>query len=275
MSSSHRGRGREGGRGGKGRGSLPRDIVVSKALSKLLRHQAELFGLKLGEGGYVNVKDVLATPPIRTLHVTPDEIASVVATNNKQRFSLAHRTTPSSPLSDPTDLAADPSAYLIRANQGHSIAVDATGLLEPLTLADGDADAGSGAHLPDMVVHGTTNAAWPLIVASGGLKPMGRNHVHFAAGLPAGFAPLEPLPATRELMDAPPVISGMRSTSSVLIFIDLPKALAAGVDFWRSSNGVILSAGNADGVVPLDVFLRVEARKRGGKVLLRDGKLCK
>jgi 2'-phosphotransferase len=45
---------------GRGRGGpMPRDVLVSKALSKLLRHSAEKEGLKLDEAGYVNLKDVV------------------------------------------------------------------------------------------------------------------------------------------------------------------------------------------------------------------------
>jgi RNA:NAD 2'-phosphotransferase (TPT1/KptA family) len=55
-----RGRGR-GSRGrGEGRGDAPREVQISKKLSWLLRHGAESEGLKLGPGGYVNVKDVVS-----------------------------------------------------------------------------------------------------------------------------------------------------------------------------------------------------------------------
>jgi hypothetical protein len=46
--------------GGRGRGGpMPRDVQVSKALSKLLRHSAEKEGLKLDTAGYINLKDVV------------------------------------------------------------------------------------------------------------------------------------------------------------------------------------------------------------------------
>lgn len=38
---------------------MPRDVLVSKALSKLLRHSAEKEGLKLDAAGYINLKDVV------------------------------------------------------------------------------------------------------------------------------------------------------------------------------------------------------------------------
>ena len=49
-------------RGGGGAGGRPppsREVQVSKKLSWLLRHNAEKEGLKLGAGGYINVKDVV------------------------------------------------------------------------------------------------------------------------------------------------------------------------------------------------------------------------
>ncbi len=64
---------------------------------------------------------------------------------------------------------SDPSHYLIRATQGHSIAIAAKNLLTPLTPATA----------PCFAVHGTYLAAWPLILAAGGLKPMSRTHIHF------------------------------------------------------------------------------------------------
>jgi hypothetical protein len=46
---------------GRGRGGpMPRDVQVSKALSKLLRHSAEKEGLKLDAAGYINLKDVVS-----------------------------------------------------------------------------------------------------------------------------------------------------------------------------------------------------------------------
>lgn len=171
----------------------------------------------------------------------------------------------------------DPSHFLIRATQGHSIkSVDAASFLEPLSLADEST-------LPDTVVHGTFHAAWPAILQSGGLRCMGRNHVHFASGptletvLAAQPADVSSKSALKK--DGGQVISGMRKDAQVLIYIDLRKALAAGCPFWRSENGVILSEGlavtdgrqdtdgNPQRVVSVDFFDVVVERKAGlGKI---------
>ena len=97
--------------------------------------------------------------------------------------------------------------------------VDAEKLLTPLTLADLDSYP--------YVVHGTTAHAWPMIKNTG-LNKMGRNHIHFAIGLPKDAG----------------VISGMRASSAVLIELDLAKVLAAGnIPMYISTNNVILSPG--------------------------------
>ena len=264
------------GRGG-GRGPLPRNVQVSKALSWLLRHGAEQEGLMMDDGGFVNVLDVLKTQRIRSLKVTFEDIREVVRDNDKQRFTMVPITTNTSPArativleTSPLEQALeqaiplnDPKDYKIRANQGHSLKIESEGLLKPIT-AD---------NMPPMAVHGTVHSAWPLIVQSGGLKPMGRNHVHFASGLPATFKYVGEGDSFGE-WKSQPVISGMRGSSSVLIFVDLCKAMEAGIKFWLSDNGVILSEGNDSGIIPLDVLMRVEDRTGEG-VLLEDGKVIR
>jgi 2'-phosphotransferase len=66
----------------------------------------------------------------------------------------------------------------------------------------------------------------------------------------------------------------MRKTSTILVFLDLAKALDAGLVFGRSDNGVVLTEGNKDGLVPLELFQRVEDRTGLG-VLVQDGKIVK
>ncbi|XP_004682736.1 PREDICTED: tRNA 2'-phosphotransferase 1 [Condylura cristata] len=115
----------------------------------------------------------------------------------------------------------DPSTGpLIRANQGHSLQVPE---LELTPLETPQA-------LPGTLVHGTFRQHWPSILLKG-LSRQGRMHIHLAPGLPGD----------------PGVISGMRPNCDVAVFIDGPLALADGISFFRSANGVILTPGNADG----------------------------
>ncbi|KAF2712964.1 hypothetical protein K504DRAFT_487504 [Pleomassaria siparia CBS 279.74] len=294
MSSNRRG-GTGGGRGG-GRGSrnpkdLPRDQQVSRKISWLLRHGAGKEGLTLGEGGYVNVRDALNTNALKGLSITFPELRSVVSTNDKQRFSmilassLKATDTASAPVEKPEEgkegegkgteaLSAipesdDPADYLIRANQGHSIKIDVEGLLTPITEEAGN--------VPETVVHGTYEAAWNMILKSGGLRKMGRNHIHFASGLPAGYKALtaydDEEQVGMQVKRAPPVISGMRNSSTILIYVDIRAAMQAGVKFYLSDNGVVLTEGNDEGFLPYNFFKRVESRKTGGGVLMVDGVL--
>lgn len=201
--------------------------------------------------------------------MTLTELRDIVAANEKQRFSLVHATElpgASETLStEPPDQSSDnvtdeASQYFIRANQGHSIRVGPDELLVAI----------SETNLPETVVHGTTFQAWKGILKSGGLKPMGRNHVHFASGLPPNFGQ-----SVGEGSEAkwPPVISGIRNSSSILIYIDLPKALEEGYNFWLSENGVILADGGESGLVPTTLFKQVvDCRKE--VVVMRDGEIA-
>ncbi|CAI0648807.1 unnamed protein product, partial [Colletotrichum noveboracense] len=210
--------GRKGGRGGGG-GGQNREVLVSKALSKLLRHQAENAGIKLEEGGWAPLDKVvkiqgdadagcmkLAYGPVKSLKVTFEDIKAAVSTSDKQRFALKPNEATNAALDEGS---TDPAHWLIRANQGHSIKLDSAALLTPITAESGN--------VPEVVVHGTYFAFWRQIEESGGLRRMGRNHVHFATGLPT---------------DEKGVVSGMRRDAEVLVYVDVEAALAEGMKWW-------------------------------------------
>lgn len=50
----------------------------------------------------------------------------------------------------------------------------------------------------------------------------------------------------------------MRANSQVMIYIDVPKAMAAGLKFQLSSNGVVLTEGDDKGFISPELFERVE-----------------
>ncbi|KAK0121484.1 hypothetical protein ONS95_009778 [Cadophora gregata] len=235
---------RGGGGGGRGEG---REVMVSKALSKLLRHAAVEAGLKLDAEGYASVEQVMKWPRLKSLQITFADIRTAVADNAKQRFSMK----PSPSLKDPPDLnSEDPADWVIRANQGHSIAVDSASLLVLITLAAGN--------VPETVVHGTYFAFYQAIVDSGGLKKMTRNHIHFSTGLPE---------------DKEGVISGMRKDAEVLIYVDIKQSLEDGVEWWLSENGVVLTEGDQTGVLGTKYWKKVEGRKEDIGVLWEEGKM--
>lgn len=251
---SSRSSGRRGGRGG-GR-SEGREVQISKALSKLLRHQAENAGIKLDDEGFAPLDRVvcssissilhtkltcekLAWGPIKSLSPDLAEIKDIVETNAKKRFTLKP-TDPS--VSEP----ATASGYLIRANQGHSLKVDETALFKPIQVGDED--------FPQKVVHGTYFAFWKAILETGGLKPMTRGHIHCSDKTPEEGA-----------------VSGMRKDAELLVEIDIEGSLRDGVTWWRSDNGVLLTDGGERGVLGTRYFKLVTSRAVDVGVLWEDG----
>jgi 2'-phosphotransferase len=129
--------------------------------------------------------------------------------------------------------------------------------------------------VPPVVVHGTYFAFWSAIVASGGLRPMGRTHVHFSTGLPED--------------SGAQVVSGMRRDAELLVYVDVARSLRDGVmGWWMSDNGVVLTEGvkgegregdtGGGGLVPAKYFKEVVGRKRPASastpqvgVLWKDG----
>ncbi|KHN96230.1 RNA 2'-phosphotransferase [Metarhizium album ARSEF 1941] len=227
------------GRGG-GRRVPDREVQLSKALSKLLRHQADSAGIKLDEEGFAPL-DRLAWGPLRSLAPSLQEVKHVVENNAKKRFTLRR--------ADPDPLAPEPSSaagFLVRANQGHSVKVDEAALFRPILLG--------GADLPRKVVHGTYFAFWGPIVESGGLKPMGRGHIQCSDRTPEEGA-----------------VSGMRRDAELLVEIDIEASLRDGVTWWRSDNGVILTDGGEGGVLGTKYFKMVTSRTVDVGVLWEDG----
>jgi putative RNA 2'-phosphotransferase len=125
-------------------------VKISKYLSKHLRHQPERLGLELAPGGWLDVDTLLAACARAQFPITREQLAEVVRTNDKQRFSF------------------DETGTRIRANQGHSTEVDLQ--LEPQTP-------------PDLLYHGTAAHTVEAILKDG-LKRMSRHHVHLSLDIP-------------------------------------------------------------------------------------------
>lgn len=83
-------------------------ILLSKTLSKLLRHNALKEGLNINSEGFIAVDELLKHKFLRGKYTLAD-LEAIVHNNDKQRFSL--RTN-------------DGGILEIRANQGHSIEVN-------------------------------------------------------------------------------------------------------------------------------------------------------
>ncbi|KAI1315166.1 tRNA 2'-phosphotransferase 1 [Mortierella claussenii] len=132
-------------------------VKLSKALSWLLRHNAESQGVAIRPDGYVKIQDVLKHPKFRGY--TINDVLQAVDTNEKKRFQI---------LED-----ANGNKEYIRAVQGHSIKAVADLGLEEIRDAS----------LIPVVIHGTMFSKWQLI-STQGLSKMNRNHVHMAVGFP-------------------------------------------------------------------------------------------
>lgn len=83
---------------------------------------------------------------------------------------------------------------------------------------------------------------------------MGRNHVHCSTGTPEDG-----------------VVSGMRGDAELIVEIDVERSLEDGVKWWKSDNDVLLTEGDADGILSTKYFKKVTGRKVDIGVLWQDG----
>lgn len=176
-------------------------VTISKFLSKHLRHQPEALGLTLAESGWVEIDALLAACTTHGFPITREQLDEVVRTSDKKRFSI--------------------DGTRIRANQGHSTAVDLQ--LEPIEP-------------PPLLYHGTVDRFLTQILAFGLLK-MKRHHVHLSADVDTAIK------------------VGQRRGKPILLVIDSAMMHARGHLFYISVNGVWLT----DHVPP--EFLRVMDEK--------------
>ena len=162
---------------------------ISKFLSLVLRHQPELIGIALDDQGWTPVEDLIAKSHRHGMRFSEAELKQVIADSDKQRFALSEDGT------------------FIRANQGHSVAVDLA--LEPVTP-------------PDVLYHGTVEKFLDGIREKGLIKGQ-RHHVH-----------LSPDEATAKIV-------GSRRGKPVILTIDSQGMHAEGLVFYHSANGVWLT----------------------------------
>jgi len=169
---------------------MDRDLVrLSKRMSWALRHAPDDAGITLDAQGWVPVADLLAA-----LGVDRAALDAVVARNDKRRFAVHWDGT---------------GRELIRASQGHSVAVD-------LNLPPADP--------PPVLYHGTDAANLPSIEAAG-LRRGARHHVHLSADVATARA----------------VGHRRRPAAVAILTVAAAEMAAAGYDFYLSANGVWLT----------------------------------
>lgn len=157
----------------------------SRFLSLVLRHKPEEIGLTLDPQGWVAVEDLLARLPFA---LTRDDLNQLVASSDKQRFALSE------------------DGQRIRANQGHSVAVE---LDLPATKP------------PAVLYHGTATANLTSILTDG-IDRRARHHVHLSTTVETALK------------------VGARHGTPVVLQVDADAMAAAGHSFFLSENGVWL-----------------------------------
>lgn len=119
---------------------------ISKFLSLVLRHKPEEIGISLDENAWANTKELLEKMNAYGVEISFEELKTLVRSNDKKRFSFTE------------------DFSLLRANQGHSIAVD-------LKLE---------AKLPPVVLYHGTVAKHIDSIKQNGLQKQERHHVHLS-----------------------------------------------------------------------------------------------
>lgn len=227
------------------------DIKLSKLLSWLLRHGAINEKLPINSDGYIDVNELLKYPKLNDY--TIKDIKRIVNNDEKKRYSLISfntETTITAPSNSSSTAAVSSSnssilentiadnyiVYKIRANQGHSMFDINLNLQEIKNITE-----------YPIIVHGTYYRSWPKI-KSEGLKCMTRQHIHFTAN---------------DQFDKN--LSGFRSNTQLLIYINGKRAMNNGIQFYLSDNNVILTSG-INGTLSIEYFEKVLDRKTGYKI---------
>jgi putative RNA 2'-phosphotransferase len=163
-------------------------ISKSKFLSLVLRHKPEAIGVKMDANGWVNISELLNKAKGAGKYISKQELAEIVETNEKKRFIISE------------------DGQRIRANQGHSIAVDVE-LKEAIP--------------PEFLYHGTADRNIDAILQAG-LKKQGRLHVHLS-------------PDSKTAVKV-----GQRHGKPSVLRIKAKAMAADGYQFFLSKNGVWL-----------------------------------
>ncbi|MEM1278619.1 MAG: RNA 2'-phosphotransferase [Cyanobacteria bacterium P01_H01_bin.152] len=162
---------------------------LSKFLSLILRHKPQVIGLQLDVNGWANVEELIDLVNQHGIAISYDLLDAMVKKNDKQRFTF------------------NADCTKVRANQGHSLAVDLELVAKPP---------------PSILFHGTATRFLSSIREKG-LLPGSRQHVHLAA----------------EEVDA--IRVGQRHGHPVVLVIQAEAMCQAGHQFYRAKNGVWLA----------------------------------
>jgi len=162
---------------------------ISKFLSLILRHQPEVIGIQLDKNGWADVEELLEKMNTQGKGVDRAMLEKIVENNSKQRFAFSE------------------DKRKIRANQGHSVAVD----LEF-----------TPAMPPTLLYHGTAERFLVSILEQG-LQKRSRQHVHLSTDR------------------ATAVMVGKRHGKAVVLVVSAGEMYKDGYEFYHSENGYWLT----------------------------------
>lgn len=168
---------------------MPSLTKISKFISLVLRHRPEVIGLNLDENGWANIAELIQKTRKVGINITPPLLQQIVETSDKQRFSIS------------------PDDSHIRANQGHSLAVN-LGL--------------PAAEPPEILYHGTARRNLAAIRLEG-IKRGKRNHVHLSMDMETALK------------------VAVRHGQPAVLTVQTAKMFRDGIRFFRSENGVWLT----------------------------------
>ncbi len=163
-------------------------IKTGKFLSLILRHKPNVIGISLDEHGWADVSDLIAGIK-KTRNFDMNMLEEIVRTDNKQRFAF------------------NPDHTKIRANQGHSIAVD-------VELKEQNP--------PEILYHGT-GTKYVSSILKKGLLSQSRLYVHLSKDVPTA------------------INVGKRHGKPAVFTIRAGEMSRKGYQFFLSENGVWLT----------------------------------
>lgn len=161
---------------------------ISKFMSLVLRHHPEKIGLHLDEHGWASVEELISKLNESGALMDFEVLLNVVESNDKKRFAFNDDKT------------------MIRASQGHSIAIDLQ--LKPSSP-------------PDILYHGTATRFLESIMKDGLLK-RDRQHVHLTAIKETALS------------------VGNRHGKPIVLEVNAAEMVKAGFEFYLSANNVWL-----------------------------------